>query len=359
MALRDLTTLHNSKPSWTFTILTLFWGLNPSCVLIFQVILSFPTIIQDRNRFGGGVFQAIKSDLAFVEEFDFAVDDCEIIWTSLKLANCKTLFLSSYYRPPNSSSDSLDRLSESIRRVFAKVPNHPNINIGGDFNLGDIDWDTAVPTPNNSSTASRHQKFLQVVDDYSLSQHVKAPTRPISGKVLDWLLTTYPNAISGTSNVTGLSDHLAVIFEVNLKPTRSVKPPHKVYLYNKANFDGLREFMSDLSSAFFASKPEEKSIEENWNMFKISLLTGMSQFIPQKLSRPKFKLPWIDINIKREMRKKDRLRKKAIRSKNIQQWKAFKHQRNLVSKLIEEAHNHYLNDVIGNSLTDNPKKFWS
>ena len=38
---------------------------------------------------------------------------------------------------------------------------------------------------------------------------------------------------------------------------------------------------------------------------------------------------------------------------------AFKHQRNLVSKLIKEAHNHYLTEVIGNSLTDNPKKFWS
>ena len=38
-------------------------------------------------------------------------------------------------RPPNSSSDSLDHLSESIRRVFAKVPNRPNIIIGGDFNL--------------------------------------------------------------------------------------------------------------------------------------------------------------------------------------------------------------------------------
>ena len=55
----------------------------------------------------------------------------------LKLANCKTLLLSSYLRPPSSSSDSLDHLSDSIRRVFAKVPNRPNIIIGGDFNL---DW---------------------------------------------------------------------------------------------------------------------------------------------------------------------------------------------------------------------------
>ena len=88
-------------------------------------------------------------------------------------------FVSSYYRPQNSSSDSLDHLSDSIRRGFAKEPNHPYIIMGGgDFNLGDIDWDTAVPTPNNLSTASRHQKFLQIID-YSFSQHVKASTRPI------------------------------------------------------------------------------------------------------------------------------------------------------------------------------------
>lgn len=46
---------------------------------------------------------------------------------------------------------------------------------------------------------------------------MKAPTRPISGKVLDLLLATYPNAIGDPSNVCGLSDHLAVIFEVNFE----------------------------------------------------------------------------------------------------------------------------------------------
>ena len=34
---------------------------------------------KERNRFGGFIFQAIKSDLTCVQEFDFAVDDCEII----------------------------------------------------------------------------------------------------------------------------------------------------------------------------------------------------------------------------------------------------------------------------------------
>lgn len=187
---------------------------------------------KDRNRFGGGVFPAIKSDLACVEEFDLAVDDCEIIWTSLRLANCKILYLSSYYRPPKSSTDSLDLFSESVRRVFAKVSNHRNIIIGGDFNLGDISWDaaTSIPTPSYLATASIHHTFLQILDDYSLSQHVNVPTRPAYGKTLDLLLSTFPNSVGDLSTTTGLIDQLAVIFEINLKPTNTSKPPHKVYL---------------------------------------------------------------------------------------------------------------------------------
>ena len=94
-------------------------------------------------------------------------------------------------------------------------------------------------------------------------------------------------------------------------------------------------------------------------MFKSSLTSGMSQFIPQKSSRPKFKLPWIDNKTKRETRKKDRPHQKAIRSKIDRHWKAFKYQRNLVSNLIKEAHNSYLNDVIGSRQSDNLKEFCS
>jgi len=88
-------------------------------------------------------------------------------------------------------------------------------------------------------------------------------------------------------------------------------------------------------------------------------MRGISQYVPQKLSMPKYKLPWITTDIGREIRKKDRLHKKAIRSKNQQHWKAFKYQRNQVSKLVKESHNRYLNKVIGENLTENPKKFWS
>ena len=133
-----------------------------------------------------------------------------------------------------------------------------------------------------------------------------------------------------------------------MKPLRSTKPPNKAYIYKKANFDGLNYFISKSPSEFFASNPCGNSVEQNWNSFKHAVTTGISQFIPQKSSKPKFSLPWITPKIKREMRKKNRL----------DHWKAFKRQRNSVSNLIKDSHNSYLNDVIGDSLTENPKKFW-
>ena len=100
-------------------------------------------------------------------------------------------------------------------------------------------------------------------------------------------------------------------------------------------------------------------MEQNWNSFKHAVTTRISQFIPQKSSKPKFSLPWITPKIKREMRKKDRLHRRAVRTKDQHHWKAFKRQRNSVSNLIKDSQNSYLNDVIGDSLTENPKKFWS
>ena len=59
------------------------------------------------------------------------------------------------------------------------------------------------------------------------------------------------------------------------------------------------------------------------------------------------------------MRKKDRLQKKALRTRNQSDWETFKSERNLVSRLVKESHSDYLNNVIGASLEENPKKFWS
>jgi endonuclease/exonuclease/phosphatase family metal-dependent hydrolase len=94
--------------------------------------------------------------------------------------------------------------------------------MGGDFNLGDIAWESEVPYVTNPNTTAQHIKLLQVLDDSSFTQHVKVPTRPASGKTLDLLFSSYPNSVSNVSTQSGMSDHLPVLFDIHTKPTRSL-----------------------------------------------------------------------------------------------------------------------------------------
>ena len=143
---------------------------------------SYSVLRKDRNAFGGGVFHAIKSDLACIKESHFNVDDCEVLWSSLRIANRKTLYILSFYRPPNSSTEILDHLSDSLNNVFTSVPNHPNIIMGGDFNLGDIDWSQEIPSTIlrlhlsiiNSCTylmTTRYPNTLKCQQDLHLEKH--------------------------------------------------------------------------------------------------------------------------------------------------------------------------------------------
>ena len=60
------------------------------------------------------------------------------------------------------------------------------------------------------------------------------------------------------------------------------------------------------------------------------------------------------------MRKRERLSRKARKSKSAAHWQAYKKHRNFVKKQINLAHNKYVNEVIGGSLEEEDgKAFWN
>jgi hypothetical protein len=105
-----------------------------------------------------------------------------------------------------------------------------------------------------------------------------------------------------------MSDHMAVLFNINVKATRSFKPSHKVYIYKKADFVSFNKFMLQASE----DNPQDNSPSENWNNFKSIITKSINDYVPHKKSAPRFKLQWINSTIKQHMRKKDRLHKKAL-----------------------------------------------
>ena len=88
----------------------------------------------------------------------------------------------------------------------------------------------------------------------------------------------------------------------------------------------------------------------------------MNSHIPFKMSKTRHNLPWISPQIKRQMRKRDCLFTKANKQTNeSRDWRSFKQFRNKLAKVVvvHHAHTNYVNNVVGASLHENPKTFWS
>ena len=77
------------------------------------------------------------------------------------------------------------------------------------------------------------------------------------------------------------------------------------------------------------------------------------------MSKSRRHLPWITPTLKRHMRKRDRLFKKARKNSNTSNWTLYRLYRNKVAKLVHQAKQDYVSSVIGGSLKENPKTFWS
>ena len=195
---------------------------------------------KDHNINGGGVFVATcTKDSIILSEEPTLDSDCEIMWTtytcSIQFGNSKPLLVASYYNPNKSDIKSLDNIcSHLLKNVSQKNKcQYPNVIIGGDYNLPDINWTDW--TPNNTKTKSYPEKFLNFLVENSLSQLQTKITRPISNSVVDLLVTTNPNIIENMQVVPGLSDHLVVLFDVCMKPKSQKKPQRKMYMFDKAD----------------------------------------------------------------------------------------------------------------------------
>ena len=81
------------------------------------------------------------------------------------------------------------------------------------LSCGAIDWSSGdLP-----AHACDHA-LLEVTDKFGFTQPVKSPTREVSGRTLDLGLSTISSLIQACHFVPGISDHDAILFEVDLAP---------------------------------------------------------------------------------------------------------------------------------------------
>ena len=175
---------------------------------------------KDRNVIRGGVFFATSDRIISYEMPDLDAD-CEIIWAGLHSSGSRPLYLANFHKPPNATpplealASSYNKLIKSNQIITLHRRSSPKKIIGGDFNLPGIDCET---WQTDCTSKSQHEVLLDFLLNNSLSQLISQATRPTSNKNLDLLIASSQNLIENIQAVPGISDHLAIIFDANLKP---------------------------------------------------------------------------------------------------------------------------------------------
>ena len=60
---------------------------------------------------------------------------------------------------------------------------------------------------------------------------------------------------------------------------------------------GLRDHMSQFKESYLSEDHSHMSVYEMWVKFKTGFLEAVERFIPTKMTKTKYSLPWIDATI--------------------------------------------------------------
>ena len=102
----------------------------------------------------------------------------------------------------------------------------------------------------------------------------------------------------------------------------------------------------------------QRSTNENWLMVKDFLLNTMERHIPSKTTKSQASKPWITPQLKRMIRRKTRLYKKAKRTNSTSDWDQFKSFRKEVQKKIRTSYWSYTNQMLNDPDDKHKKNFW-
>ncbi|XP_063435914.1 uncharacterized protein LOC134716832 [Mytilus trossulus] len=288
----------------------------------------------EKNQSHGGVLIAIPKDI-ISNEISELQTNCENVWAEVNIANSRKLILGCYYRPPSDTGSSLEELNTSLSRTNGN--SKATIILGGDFNLGHIDWQIPSVIPGKPDN-KQHQILIDIINDHSLEQIVDKPTR--GERILDLILTNAPNIKNKLELMPpiGNADHDIVFTECSISLKRNKKPVRQICQFKKANWENIKSDIQVLERKI-KTIYNTSNTNELWQTFKEDLIKTISTNIPQKQITHTMKLPWITDQLRIKINKTKRLHKKSKKNHHLQI--RYKHMKKTLQADMRSAYWHY------------------
>ena len=227
----------------------------------------------------------------------------------------------------------------------------------GDFNAHYNFGDTSTP---NTDIRNKLFNFLEC---NSLYQLVDEPTRitPTGESILDLIISDSPGFFisSGSLSPPANCDHNIVYATLNCRKYKPRSFPRKVWNFKNIDSSALNNALlnANWDEIFGDTSCDIDTLYENVFSLFVSIVES---FIPRRnVIRPSDK-PWMSNEIRRAIRKRDRLLRVYSRVKLDCAWERYRVQRNTVVSLIRLTKMNY-NSKINQALSDpliSAKRWW-
>ena len=307
---------------------------------------------KDRADGYGGVLIGIKNNFVF-EPLSINTT-CEICAVRVKISSSHddSLILISIYRPPNRDLVYHESLCNAISDIVSGYPRSA-IYCAGDINLPDICW-TSESFTSHTYPLEMNSAMLNLVNDCGFTQVVNFPTR--GPHLLDILFTNRPSLLLQCTHVLGISDHEMIFGTFQTSLPQQKQPKHKIFLWDSGNLDEIRAQLLSFTDYYLSTFSPASPVDELWNTLSSKILDLMNNYIPTKLVQTNVKQTWINHNIKKIRRHKQRLYNKAKSTNSISDWKSYKEAKKQMQQLTRQAFNKYMYRLIHNSYVNGKRK---
>ena len=261
----------------------------------------------------------------FIERHDLISATLENLVVEIKKPRSKSILVSTWYRPPDSPTSYFSEFEKMIGLMDAE-----NLEY---FLLGDLNID-CLPTNNSPN----RDKITEIFDIYGLEQMINEPTRITdkSSTLIDLCITNSPtNVVNSSVLHLSISDH-SLVYMVRKTHYKS-NGARIVEVRSLKNFS-RENFLRDIELKQWSNVHCSDDPNEMWATWKTMLMKTIDKHAPCRSRRTgKKRSSWITNDLKRQMFKRDYLKKKAISSKDPQAWHEYRQSRNHVNNEIKKA----------------------
>ncbi|CAG2188737.1 unnamed protein product [Mytilus edulis] len=153
----------------------------------------------------------------------------------------------------------------------------------------------------------------------------------------------------------GNSDHDIVLVDISANVNKPKPTKRKIYLWKKADLESIGKHLDSQFDTF--KKTNFDDINNMWTSIKQIIKDSMEKYVPTKTSLARQSHHWMNTQLRRLSKQKQRAYSKAKLNNSPKDWKRYKNIKAELQRESRRAHTKFMQNIVSDDLYKNPKDF--